>query len=98
MGPGSEAGATVVVNARKTNLSRALNNSGPTGKSPQTRQAPFDHDILIFRNGKSVYILCHVIPLGGAFRERHEMRDGLWWVVAARETGDAKADGQVVWS
>ena len=57
-----------------------------------------DHNILIYRNSKSVYIPGHLIPPGGAFRERHEMRDGLWWAVAARETGDAKADGQVVWS
>jgi hypothetical protein len=64
----------------------------PTGKSPAQLSTicptPRRNNILIFRNSKSDYIPRHPVPLGGAFRERHERRDGPRWAVAARETGD----------
>jgi hypothetical protein len=76
---------------------QSIQRNDPTGKSPKSRSSPLGKNILIYRNGKSVYIVSHPVPLGGALRERHGRGDGLWWAVAARETGDAKADGQVVW-
>jgi hypothetical protein len=60
--------------------------------------SPRCKNILLFRKFKSAYIPVHPVPPRGALRERHETRDGDAVDVAARETGDANADGEDVWS
>ena len=70
----------------------------PTGKSPETPSSPSDKNILIFRSGKSVYIARIPSQQEGAFRERHGRRGGDAVDATARETGEADADGEIVWS
>ncbi|HYI29650.1 MAG TPA: hypothetical protein VD863_17565 [Bradyrhizobium sp.] len=70
----------------------------PTGKSPESPSSPFGKNILIFRNGKSVYIVRIPSQQEGAFRERHGRRGGDAVDATARETGEADADGEIVWS
>ena len=58
--------------------------------------SPSGKNILIFRNRKSVYI--HRIPFHSEGRFANVTDAGRGAVdAAARETGDAKADGQGVW-
>jgi hypothetical protein len=70
----------------------------PTGKSSKTPSSPSRKNIRIFRNDKSVYIRRIPSQQQGAFRERHGRRGGDAVDAKARETGDAKADGEIVWS
>ena len=50
---------------------RATKPSKPTGKSvrksAKSKSSPFVKNILIFRNGKSVYIFGHPVPQEGRF-------------------------------
>jgi hypothetical protein len=77
--------------------SRRPRQNNPTGKSPEGASSPSGKNILIFRNRKPAYIHPHPVPARGAFRERHGRRGGDAVDAAARETGDADADGEVVW-
>jgi hypothetical protein len=80
----------------KTRARQRQNN--PTGKSPETASSPSDKNILIFRSNKSVYSAHIPSQQEGAFRERHGRRGGDAVDATARETGEADADGEIVWS
>ena len=58
---------------------------------------PRDENILVFRNRKLRYISPHPVPPGGAFRERHERRDGLRWTRRRARRAMPKRTGEVVW-
>jgi len=60
--------------------------------------APFEKIFWFSEDANQLYILAILSQLRGAFRERHGTsgRDAV--DAAARETGDAKADGEDVWS
>jgi len=55
----------------ESNLSSRFNKSTRRANHPKSPSSPCGKNILIFRNGKSVYISSHPVPLRGAFRERH---------------------------
>jgi len=69
----------------------------PDGQITQNPVKPSRKNILIFRNRKSGYIRRIPSQQEGAFRERHGRRGGDAVDVAARETGEAGADGEIVW-
>ena len=69
----------------------------PTGKSVRSRQVSSDHNILIFRNRKSVYI-APVSPdeRGGSRSSR--TCGGMRWTRKWRLTSAIRADGKDVWA
>jgi hypothetical protein len=90
MGPGVRRGDEALFPAHKSNFLNGFNNSAPTSKSPpKTCQASLVHNILIFRNDKSVYI--HSVPSHSEGRlaiVTDAGRDAV--AAAARETGVLK--------
>ena len=60
--------------------------------------SPSQKNISVFQKIKSGYINSHPVPSEGTFRERHGRQGGDAVDAAARETGVAEADGEIVWS
>ena len=84
--------------APKTKLPNQFNKTTRRGRSTSYVQAPADHNVLIPRSRRSGYIPSPSRSTRrGVSPERHERR-ALEWTLAARETGEAGADGKVVWS
>ena len=59
--------------------------------------SPSLKNISVLQKLKSGYIACHPVPPGGAFRERHERRDGLRWTRRRARRAMPKRTGEVVW-
>ena len=79
-------------------ISSTNSTNRPDGQITRNPVKPLRKNILIFRNGKSVYIARIPSQQEGAFRERHGRRGGDAVDATARETGEADADGEIVWS
>jgi hypothetical protein len=61
-------------------------------------QSPSAKIFHLARRANHPYKLARSYPGRGAFRERHKRWGGMRWTQRRRETGAAKADGEVVWS
>ena len=98
--PGTRPGMTSFVTgvAQKQNLLNHFNKSTRRANHLKLCQALSRKNILIFRIRKSVYIARIPSQQEGAFRERHGRRGGDAVDATARETGEADADGEIVWS
>jgi len=83
MGPGSQAGATAFVVRAKTGKSPKP--VKPSEKNISVLQKIFS----VFQQGKSVYMICHPVPLRGALRNVNS---------AGRGAVDAAASGAWTWS
>jgi hypothetical protein len=83
--------------ARNGKLSNGFNKSTRRANHPKSLSSPSGKNILIFRNRKSVYIYRYPVPLGGAFRERHERGDGLRWTQRRARRAMPKRTGEIVW-
>jgi hypothetical protein len=60
--------------------------------------SPFNKNILIFRNSKSVYIHGHPVPQEGRFAVVTDVGGGMRWTRMVLLTNGTQADGKVVWS
>ena len=70
----------------------------PTGCLAKFVSSPLAKNFFAFRFGRNRNRANHPVPLRGALRERHGRRARDAMDAAARETGDADADVEVVWS